>query len=86
VEYKVGDRVIMAGRGINEIVELPNPPEKTTITLLSPSGQVWWAGVEDIVRFPEKEYYDQFIADSERLDLWGVPALYRWRDETYPET
>ena len=65
MQYEVGDRVIVAGQGPMEIIELPTPPKTTSIKLRRPNGYTYWANDEQIVQLVDVEYLRTYLAEYE---------------------
>lgn len=50
MKLEVGKVYTFAGRGELLVEEIPNPPKKTTITVLGHGNRRAWMGVEEVMR------------------------------------
>jgi hypothetical protein len=80
IEWLVGDIVWIAGFGPMQILELPQQPRKTTITMLTPAGHQYWAGWEQF-RTIDAKMMAEYIPELEqriKLDPIEKKRLQGW--------
>jgi hypothetical protein len=82
IELRIGDWYIVAGQGPLQVSQIPAPPLKTTVTMRSPGGYVYWAGVNEIVRPVYREYLSVFERDRavRGYDNEGFGQIWEWLD------
>lgn len=83
-DIQVGKVYVVAGRGPLKVVEAPNPPEKTTVTMRWPGGTVYYASTSQVLREADEEYITNFaraMKDRGLLKQNHAEVLGQWKDE-----